>query len=252
MTDAATLDDAPLRPSYFARAFSLQYNLILLAGSALFSLAAASPLPLAVGAGTELLWLFVGSNLGGVRRWLDRREVFSEAEPAGLPAPETATELVFDRVYSHRINLFDRALAEIRALGMSRADPRFVSALSRLNPLRQTFLAVCQAHQGTARFLEATPEEEFSSEVERLQRVLGQEHDLGAKMGIRQALVLAKRRLEQRQSMTGELTTLALRLETIERGVAHLLKQGRALGGTRELGAEIEALAAEIGETRPA
>jgi hypothetical protein len=245
MTDAATLDPGPLRPSYLARAFSLQYNVILLGGSALFSLAAASPLPLAVGAGAELVWLVVGSNLGPVRRWLDRRDAFSEVEAAPEPAPEP--EPVFDRVYSHRINLFDRALAEIRALAAQRADPRFVSAVVRLAPLRQSFLAVCQAHQGTARFLEATPEGEFEAEVERLQRVLAQEHDLSAKMGIRQAIVLAKRRVEQRQAMTGEITTLALRLETIERGVAHLLKQGRALGGTKELAAEIEALAGEIG-----
>jgi hypothetical protein len=247
MTDAATLDDLPFRPSYLARAFSLQYNLILLGGACLFSLAAASALPFAVGAGAEVLWLCVGSNLGGVRRWLDGRAAVAAPEPLPAPASERAPEPVFERVYSHRINLFDRALAEIRALGMSRADPRFVSALARLNPLRQTFLAACEAHQGTARFLESTPEDELTGELERLQRVLGQEHDLGARMGIRQALVLAKRRLEQRQGMTSELTTLALRLETVERGVAHLLKQGRALGGTKELGAEIEALSAELG-----
>jgi hypothetical protein len=246
MTDAATLDSLPFRPSYFARAFSLQYNLILLGGSGLFSLAAASALPFAVGVGAEALWLFVGSNLGGVRRWLDGRDAVAEPASAA-PASERAPETLFDRVYSHRINLFDRALAEIRALGMSRADPRFVSALARLHPLRQTFLATCEAHQGTARFLESTPEDELTGELERLQRVLEQEHDLGARMGIRQALVLAKRRLEQRQGMTAELTTLALRLETVERGVAHLLKQGRALGGTKELGAEIEALSAELG-----
>jgi hypothetical protein len=241
-----TLADAPLRPGYFSRAFLLQYNVILLGGAALFSLAAASPVPLAVGGGAELLWLFVGSNLGGVRRWLDRREAAAEPEPAPSD-PGPAPEPVFDRVYQHRINLFDRALAEIRALGTSRAAPAFVRALARLVPLRQAFLSVCTAHQGTARFLEATPESELMREVERLEHALSHEHDLTAKMGLRQGLVLARRRHEQRQSMTSELTALAVRLETIERGLAHLLKQGRALGGTQELGAEIEALAAQIG-----
>src|SRR5689334_305310 len=117
MTDVATLDDAPLRPSYLARAFFLQYNLILLGGAGLFSLAAASPLPLAAGAGAELVWLLVGANLGGVRRWLDRRDAAAEPEAAPL-ATEPAPEPAFDRIYQHRINLFDRALAEIRALGM--------------------------------------------------------------------------------------------------------------------------------------
>lgn len=246
MTNAATFDDAPLRPSYFSRAFLLQYNVILLGGAALFSLAAASLAPLAVGGGAELLWLFVGSNLGGVRRWLDRRE--AQAEPEASPSePAPAPEPTFERVYQHRVNLFDRALAEIRALATSRAAPTFVAALARLAPLRQAFLGVCVAHQGTARFLEATPESELTSEVDRLERALSHEHDLTAKMGIRQGLVLAKRRLEQRQSMTSELTALAVRLETIERGVAHLLKQGRALGGTPELGAEIEILSSQIG-----
>src|SRR3954471_115618 len=60
-------------PGYVARAFYSQYNLILLGGSALFSLASASPWPLAIGVGVELFWLGVGPRLAAFRRRVDQR-----------------------------------------------------------------------------------------------------------------------------------------------------------------------------------
>src|SRR5688500_12969254 len=100
MSNASALTAPPSeRPSYAARAFFLQYNLILLGGSALFSLAAASPWPLAIGFGAEFLWLAIGSNLGAVRRWFDRREVFAEAMPAAPVEPEPAPLAPLDREY---------------------------------------------------------------------------------------------------------------------------------------------------------
>ena len=53
--------------SYLGAAFTVQYNLILLGGSALFSLASASPIPIAIGAGAELLWLAIGPRLSSFR-----------------------------------------------------------------------------------------------------------------------------------------------------------------------------------------
>jgi hypothetical protein len=246
MTHAETLDEPAPRSSYAARAFFLQYNLILLGGSGLFSLASASPLPLVAFAGAELLWLLLGSNLGSVRRWLDRREIRVE-EPAPPSAVEPAKAPVFDRVYQQRVNLLEEAFSELRALAGARPEPTFQRSLRQLDGLRASFHALCESHQGTTRFLEATPEAELASEVERLQQALAAEHDLGAKMGIRQALVLARRRVEQRHALITELTTLALRIETIERAVAHLVRQGRTLGGNAQLGAELDALVAQIG-----
>ena len=61
------------QPNYLSTAFYSQYNLILLGGSALFSLASASSLPLAIGCGLELCWLGLGSRLPTFRRRVDSR-----------------------------------------------------------------------------------------------------------------------------------------------------------------------------------
>jgi len=250
MTTADAFDEPAPRSSYAARAFFLQYNLILLGGSALFSLASASPLPLAAGAGAELLWLLIGSNLGSVRRWLDGREASAETPaPAAAPEPAPPPPPVFDRVYEHRVNLLEQAFKELKALASVRSEPTFARSLTQLDGLRATFLGLCESHQGTTRFLEATPEAELASEVDRLQGALASELDLGAKLGIRQALVLARRRVEQRQGLLTELSTLSLRIETIERAVAHILRQGRALGGNAQLAAELDALVGQVGTT---
>src|SRR6185436_39010 len=60
-------------PSYLSTAFSSQYNLILLGGSALFSLASASLLPLVIGAAAEFFWLALGPRLPAFRRRVDQR-----------------------------------------------------------------------------------------------------------------------------------------------------------------------------------
>jgi hypothetical protein len=256
MSDATALTAPPAeRTSYAARAFSLQYNLILLGGAALFSLAAASPWPLAVGLGAELAWLLVGSNLGAVRRWLDRREVFAEVVPAVAaqpvspePAlPEPPPPVALEREYQQRLATLERVLGELRSLAGPRADPIYRRAVERLEIIRASFCATCEAHQGIVHFMAATPEADLTREVEQLQQTILAEKDLTIKLTLRQALVLAKRRIEQRQAMSAELGALALKLGTVERAVAHLFTQGRALGGTAKLAAEIDAVVVTLG-----
>lgn len=248
MTDA-TLEEPTPRPSYVARAFGVQYNLILIGGAGLFALALASPWPLVAGVLAELAWLGIGSNLGFVRRWLDRREALEEHPPAA-PA-DTAERASFDRVHQHRLYLFDQALNELKTLGSSLGDTAYRRSLAELEQVRVAFEATCRIHQGLQRFLEGTPEAELTEEVARLKRAAEVEQDLDAKMGIRQALVLAKRRVEQRQGMLTELATLSLRLETLEQAVLHLVRQGRALGANAQLAAEIDALVVELGLPLP-
>jgi len=237
-----TLDELKPRSSYVSRAFGVQYNLILLGGSGLFALALASPWPLVAGVSAELLWLGVGSNLGGVRRWLDgRNAVEPELAGAGSVPP-------FELPYQQRLRLFDQSLNELKALGMARGEPAFRRSLAALDVLRSAYDATCRTHQGLQSFLAATPEDELTREVTRLEQAAAAAHDLDAKMGIRQALFLAKRRVEQRQGMVSQLATLSLRLETVERALGYLVRQGRALGADVKLAAEIDALVAQIGD----
>jgi hypothetical protein len=248
MSDATAMTAPPSeRPSYAARAFQLQYNLILLGGSALFSLAAASPWPLAIGVGAELVWLALGSNLGAVRRWLDRREVFSEAPSAAPVEPQPASTPPLDREYQQRLATLDRVLAELKGLGQPRPDPVYRRAADRLDRIHAAFRATCEAHQGIQHFMSATSESDLAREVEQLEQTIAAEKDLTLKLTLRQALVLAKRRIDQRQSMVTELGALSLKLGTVERAVGHLFTQGRALGGTARLAAEIDAVIATLG-----
>jgi hypothetical protein len=248
MSNVSALTAPPSeRPSYAARAFLLQYNLILLGGAVLFSLAAASPLPLAIGFGAEFLWLAIGSNLGAVRRWLDRREVFTVAPPAAPAKPEPAPPPPLDREYQQRLATLDRVLGELRTLAGPRADPAYRRAVDRLDQIHVAFRATCEAHQGIQQFMTATPEPDLLREVEQLEKTIASEKDLTIKLTLRQALVLAKRRIDQRQSMNSELGALSLKLGTVERAVAHLFTQGRALGGTAKLAAEIDAVVGALG-----
>jgi hypothetical protein len=248
MSNASALTAPPSeRPSYAARAFLLQYNLILLGGSALFSLAGASPWPLAIGFGAEFLWLTIGSNLGGVRRWLDRREVFTEGPPAAPAEPEPAPLPPLDREHQQRLATLDRVLGELRTLAGPRADPAYRRAVDRLDQIHVAFRATCEAEQGIQHFMAATSEADLQREVEQLEKTIASEKDLTIKLTLRQALVLAKRRIDQRQSMSSELGALSLKLGTVERAVGHLFTQGRALGGTAKLAAEIDAVVSALG-----
>src|SRR6187549_3235107 len=71
-TVPASVSPSIVAPSYLSSAFYSQYNLILLGGSALFSLASASPLPLLVGVAAEALWLGLGSRLPAFRRKVEQ------------------------------------------------------------------------------------------------------------------------------------------------------------------------------------
>ena len=233
-------------PSYAARLFMVQYNLILFAGSALFSLAAASPLPIAVGAATELVVLVVGSNLPGVRRWLDRREAGLRRTAAGSALMVAIRGL--DREYAGRVLALDNALGEIRDLGGTRPEPGYEHAMTRLETLGPVYLGLCETHQRIAKFLTATPEAEIAAEIARLTAEFAAEKDLGLRLSLRQALGLARRRQEHRASMIHLLRSLGVKLESVERSLAYLRSQGQALVENPRLSAEIETL---LSENRP-
>ena len=230
---------------YVARFFLVQYNLVLLAGAALFALAAATPWPLIAAAGLEALWLGLGASVPGMRRWLERRETsFRRAELEGVVG--NAAQML-DADYAERVRGMQAALAEIRAAGGRAPSASFEQAIARLETVGPVYLELCVTHQRLGRFLLATTEAELAVDAERLKAAFDSEKDLGIRLTLRQALALAQRRIEHRQAMLQLFRGLAVKLETVERSVAYLRAQGPALTSSPTLTDEIEALLAETG-----
>lgn len=239
------MDTTAAAPSYVTRFFRVQYNLILLAGAVLFALAAATPWPLVVAAGLEALWLGLGASVPQLRRWLERRDAaFRRAETER--AVGTAVQTL-DAPYGERVRALHGALAEIRDAGGPAPSTAFEQAIGRLETLGPVYLELCVTHQRLGSFLLATPDAELALEVERLKAAFTAEKDLGTRLTLRQALALAQRRIEHRQSMLQLFRSLGVKLESVERSVAYLRSQGPALTSNPSLADEIEALLVETG-----
>jgi hypothetical protein len=245
--------------SYLRRVFLIQYNLILLGGSVLFSLASASPLPLLAGLVLEVAYLGIASNLGAMRRYLDGRdakEPVAESEPAPAPAADPVPVAVpvpapvpvpdpLDPAYAKRLAIFEQTAREMRDLAgtLDAASQRHLNA--GLEAVVRSFARLCESHQRLSTYLAATPEAAISEEIARLKREFSAEKDLGLRLAIRQSIGLAQRRLEQRTQLETSLRTTNIRLVTLERAALSLRAQARAAGLSRQVLAEVDVLRRE-------
>ena len=132
--------DVQIAPtSYLGYAFKDQHNLVVLFGAVCFSAAFASPVPLLVGAVSELLWLSIGPNLPIFRDWVDRR-----LNAQYLARAEVAIEGALGELSERDANRY-RALAGNAAQIIASAEGRLPAdqvrlALHGLLELRRTFL----------------------------------------------------------------------------------------------------------------
>ena len=250
-----TLAAAPT-PGYVATAFYSQYNLILLGGSALFSLAAASPLPLAIGIGAELLWLSVGPRLPAFRRRVD------------LQADAERRARLDDDVMQGMRGMDPGHAARLIALGQNiswvvmRGEGLVTSAAERatlveLEQLRQSFLRLCRLHERLLHRLEEMRLAPPEHEVAELSQAYAAEKDLGLRFTLHQAIKLAQRKVEEQARLGDVRRQIELKLSLIEQSLAHLRSQEQ-LGASADLLRDIQgvlghaaaaaALEAELGE----
>src|SRR5215831_5473279 len=103
-----------VKTSIWKRAFFNQYNYILLGSSALFSLATQSWLPAVVGAGAEVLWMVLGVDTKGFRRWVAGQEAKENQER--LSRERTALINELEERYVGRYEALREMAAEIRKL----------------------------------------------------------------------------------------------------------------------------------------
>jgi len=233
-------------PSYISTAFYSQYNLILLGGSALFSLASASPVPLLVGVVGELLWLGVGPRLPVFRRQVEQ-QVDSERRAR-----------VDDEVMLGMRSLAPEHNARLLAIGQSiswlvlhaeaRAEgPSERALLAELEGLRPAFLRLCQLHerlgQRLAELRLAPPEQE----VARLSQAYAAEKDLGLRFTLHQSIKLAQRQIEQQSHLVDAQRQIELKLSLLEQSLVHLRNQQQLGAAWPDLARDIQGLLSQVG-----
>ncbi len=232
-----TTSYAEARPSYIADAFSVQYNLILLGGAALFSLASASPLPLGCALILEAIYLLVAPNLAAFRRYADSRYLKGQRVSDAIGA--AALEL--DVTRAARAAGFARALSEVQnRLRTPQALP-LALALDRLDGAAPAFAGLCQLDQRLERALAASSQAELEAELSRLQAACEVEPDAMQKVSLRLAQNTTKRKLAQSQELSGKQRAIQLRLERIEQA----MQQAGALGG-QELAQRLDSVAVDL------
>jgi hypothetical protein len=232
-----------LAPGYVARAFFVQYNVILLGGAVLFSLASASPIPLAVGFGLEAIWLLVGPKFPWFRAWVDRmhREAEGEKQKAILEeALHGFDQTMATRLWS--LHALVRELCEFLAVS---SDPDLPLTNGYLNEIEAGYLDLSKAVQRLSQFLTSTPHADLESEAERLRADFTRERDLGVRLTLRQAIKLAEGRLAHRERVTNTRRAVELKLDAIDRSLAYVRSQARGIGPNVDLTRELATLAHE-------
>ncbi len=230
--------------SYVASAFYVQYNVILLGGAALFSLASASYWPLALGLVAEALWLGVGSRLPAYRRRVDRQ--LKEARAARLDEEVEQRLHGLDPEHTARALTVGQTLERVGDLVAERATPgsELYRALLSLERLRVSFTELCGLEERVSKRQAALAENPPEREAERLAQAYAAEKDLGARLTLHQGIKAAQRLIEQRGRL-GELhRSIGEHLSFIEQATLHLAQQARAGLADDELAHEMEACVA--------
>jgi hypothetical protein len=221
-------------------AFWLQYNLIMLFGCACFSLALSSFGPLRLGLIVELLWLAVAIGLPKVCAWVLERstETDDQLSHAGLP-PELCQRI---RALRQSAGAIIRAAKKAREL--TPLEQR--SLIERVNAIQHAFVRLARSAHQISVSLIRQPTSEIAAEMQRLREASLGEKDLVVKLGLKQALGLLSRRLQERERVLASLRATEVQMRTIDTSLAYmrsLLDQGTSPAACA---AELESLAQQL------
>jgi hypothetical protein len=237
--------DAQLSPtSYLKHALRDQHNVVLLLGAACFSVAFASPVPLFVGAGLELLWLSIGPRLPGFRAWIDRqlsKQYLARAETAIGGA---LTEL--SEQDARRFLALSSAASDLLSQASALSPRELLLAEHGMLELRRTFLDYLFLNQRVQTLVDPTPIPALEKEAARLQEAYGAERDLTARMTIRQALNATQKRISEQAALAGVSGKLEVCLDMLEKALVDLARQPSE-PGLIQLAAELDTALAAVG-----
>ena len=229
--------------SYLGYAFKDQHNLVVLFGAVCFSAALASPVPLLVGAVSELLWLSIGPNLPIFRGWVDRRLNAQYLARAEIAIEGALGELSERDANRYRLLAGNAAQIIASAKGLPADQVRL--ALHGLLELRRTFLDYLFLGQRVDALCDATSSGVQENDLAELRQSYSRERELGARMTIRKSIASLQRRMSQQVGLSEVQRNLALRLEMLEQAVPDL--KSRLAQPACELALEINGALAKIG-----
>jgi hypothetical protein len=240
---SATID----QPGYVSPAFYSQYNLILLAGSALFSAASASAVPLAVGLLAEACWLGLAPQLPVFRRSVDsrleaeRRQQLDDEVMSGMRAldPQQSSRLLG---LGQVLSMFTMHAEDVR-------DPELLAAARELEQLRPVFMRLCQLQRRLASYLQELEQRPPEQEVARLSQAYAAEKDLGARLTLHQSIKLEQRKIEQKTRLLEASRNIELKLSLIEQSLQHLRGQQQIGANGAALARDARGLVTQVGDS---
>jgi hypothetical protein len=230
---------------YLSTAFYSQYNLILLGGSALFALASASPVPLALGCAAELLWLGIGPRMTAFRKRVDQAE---DGERRAVLEDEVMSGMrVLSPEHSSRLLGVTQSISWItlRAEGqVGGAEER--EMLLDLEELRPVFLRLCQLHERVTQRLEEGKQSPPEQEVADLSRAYAAEKDLGIRFTLHQGIKAAQKKIEQQGRWAELQRQVEQKLIIVEQSLSHLVGQQQLGLAGADLNREVQGIIAHV------
>jgi hypothetical protein len=234
------------RPSYLRAALTNQYNLILLGGSLLFSLAFASWIPLAIAVVAEAVWLLAGPRTESFRRNTDQELMRSAVMRNSVILQQGAESL--HPGYASRIGALESEAQEIQTLVASWAGTaeQKREVTERLEPLLRLFLDLAGSYERLRRFVSTTRKEDLEAEQQALTHSLSNETDFEVRVSMRRALSLAERRIKQLESIETTGRAVEMRMQTIEKSFSYIKSCAISMNDWDQLYAEIDGITAQL------
>jgi hypothetical protein len=233
--------------SVIKRALFNQYNYIWLGATGLFSLATGSFLPALVGLGAEVLWVVLGADSAPFRRWVAVQEGKEAKQRMLAEVAHLASTLEGD--YVARFETLRQMADEIQDL--ARENQGLESSLlqremAKLGQLLHSFLKMAANHQRLQNYLAQNPVSEVERDISRGQRALKQETDPRVQASLKQAMVLAQKRLKQHQQVEGAWKSLSVQMDTLEKAFDYLKSHILGIGTGAELAEELDSLVSGV------
>jgi hypothetical protein len=233
--------------SYFARALWDQHNVIVLTGAVLFALAFASPMPLAIAAIAEALWLTIAPNLTAYRAWVDRFDTAAEREQEERDF--AASPALGDAAFAARFSALSRVSEEVGDIAARRAElPAELAPIRRgLGRLRALFLDFGHTQQRLSRRAPENRADELNAELAELTQAFAVERELEARMSLRNAIQATQLEAQRQAHWLMQLKSVENKLDLIQKGASYLKAVILNAGDIDQLQHELDGLLAEIG-----